>query len=33
LFCHSLGGIVPFPANHEDREVEECTDCHRVEEP
>jgi hypothetical protein len=33
LFCHSLDGIAPFPANHEDREVEECTDCHRVEEP
>lgn len=32
LFCHSLNGIKPFPANHEDRSVEKCQNCHKPEE-
>jgi hypothetical protein len=32
LFCHNLDGIVPFPANHEDRDVEDCTKCHKPKE-
>jgi nitrate/TMAO reductase-like tetraheme cytochrome c subunit len=32
LFCHSLDGIAPFPADHEDRELDECTVCHKPEE-
>jgi hypothetical protein len=29
LLCHSLDGIKPFPANHEDRSVEKCQNCHK----
>jgi hypothetical protein len=32
LLCHNLDGINPFPANHEDREVEKCLNCHKPEE-
>ncbi len=32
LLCHNLAGINPFPANHEDREVEKCLNCHKPEE-
>lgn len=32
LLCHNLDGVNPFPANHEDREVEKCLNCHKPEE-
>jgi nitrate/TMAO reductase-like tetraheme cytochrome c subunit len=32
LLCHSLDGIKPFPANHEDRSVEKCQNCHKPKE-
>jgi nitrate/TMAO reductase-like tetraheme cytochrome c subunit len=32
LFCHSLDGIKPFPANHEGRNVEKCQSCHKPKE-
>jgi hypothetical protein len=31
LFCHTLDGIIPFPATHEGRDVEKCTNCHEPE--
>jgi hypothetical protein len=31
LLCHSLDGIKPFPANHEDRGVDKCQVCHKPE--
>jgi nitrate/TMAO reductase-like tetraheme cytochrome c subunit len=31
LLCHNLDGIIPFPATHEDRDVEKCTNCHEPE--
>lgn len=27
--CHNLDGISPFPANHKDRSVEKCLNCHK----
>jgi hypothetical protein len=27
--CHSLASIAPFPADHEDRELDDCTVCHK----
>ena len=32
LFCHNLDSIKPFPANHEDRDVEDCQKCHKPQE-
>jgi hypothetical protein len=32
LFCHGLDSIVPFPENHEGRDVERCTGCHKPAE-
>ncbi|MCK6624823.1 MAG: NapC/NirT family cytochrome c [Anaerolineae bacterium] len=31
LLCHSLDSIKPFPANHENRSVEKCQNCHKPE--
>ena len=31
LACHSLEGIVPFPANHEGRALDKCQVCHEPE--
>ena len=32
LFCHGLDSIAPFPENHEGRDVERCTGCHKPAE-
>jgi nitrate/TMAO reductase-like tetraheme cytochrome c subunit len=30
LLCHGLGGVKPFPADHEGRTTETCLSCHQV---
>lgn len=32
LFCHSLDGIKPFPADHETRAPDKCQVCHKPKE-
>jgi nitrate/TMAO reductase-like tetraheme cytochrome c subunit len=33
LVCHELGGLKPFPADHEGRSVDTCTTCHQPAAP